>query len=98
MESFCLCGPMSVESLGGSRYFLLFTDDYSRISWLYFLKFKSETFGNFKKFKSFVERQNGCRLKTLWTDRGGELMSKEFSSFCEENGIHRELTAPFTPE
>jgi len=83
-----LCGPMSVESLGGSRYFLLFTDDYSRMSWIYFLKFKSETFDNFKKFKSFVERQSGCRLKTLRTDRGGEFMSKEFSSFCEEHGIH----------
>lgn len=31
-----LCGPMSVESLGGSRYFLLFTKDYSRMSWVYF--------------------------------------------------------------
>jgi len=92
-----LCGPMSVESLGGSRYFLLFTDDYSHMSWIYFLKFKSETFDNFKKFKSFVERQSGCRLKTLRTDKGGEFMSKEFSSFCEENGIHRELIAPYTP-
>lgn len=36
-----LCGPMSIESLGGSRYFLLFIDDYSRMSWIYFLKFKS---------------------------------------------------------
>ena len=27
-----VCGLMSVESLGGSRYFLLFTDDYSRMS------------------------------------------------------------------
>ncbi|XP_016556910.1 uncharacterized protein LOC107856406 [Capsicum annuum] len=50
------------------------------------------------KFKSFVERQSGCRLKTLWTNRGGEFISKEFSSFCEENKIHRELTTPFTSE
>lgn len=27
-----LCGPMSVESTGGSKYFSLFTDDYSRLS------------------------------------------------------------------
>ena len=92
-----LCGPMSVESLGGSRYFLLFTDDYSRMSWVYFLKYKSETFENFKKFKSFVEKQSGCQIKTLRTDRGGEFTSKEFNNFCEVCGIHRELTAPYSP-
>lgn len=62
------------------------------------MKFKSETFENFKKFKSFVEKQSGCRIKSLRTDRGGEFMSNEFSSFYEENGIHRELTSPYTPE
>lgn len=51
-----LCGPMQTESCGGSRYFLLFTD-YSRMSWVYFLKFKSETFEAFKKFKALVEKQ-----------------------------------------
>ncbi|GJV30171.1 retrovirus-related pol polyprotein from transposon TNT 1-94 [Tanacetum coccineum] len=52
-----LCGPMSVDSIGGSRYFLLFIDDYSRMSWVYFLKNKSEAFDYFKKFKSYVEKQ-----------------------------------------
>ena len=46
-----LCGPMSVESFGGSKYFLMFTDDYSRMSWLYFLKFKSKTFDYFKNLR-----------------------------------------------
>lgn len=68
------------------------------MSWIYFLEFKSEMFDNFKKFKSFVERQSGCRLKTLQTNRGGELMSKELCFFCEDNGINRELIAPYTLE
>lgn len=37
-----LCCPMSTESFGGSRYFPLITDDFSRMSWVYFLKYKSE--------------------------------------------------------
>ncbi|XP_015078146.1 uncharacterized protein LOC107021946 [Solanum pennellii] len=45
-----------------------------------------------------VMRQSGCRLKTHRTDRGAEFMAKEFSSFCEENGIHKDLTTPYTPE
>ena len=91
-------GPMNTKSFGGSQYFLLFTDDYSRMSWVYFLKLKSETFDNFWKFKALVERQSGRYIKALRTDRGGEFLSNEFSSFCEENGIHKELTAPYTPE
>ena len=62
------------------------------------MKFKSETFDNFKKFKSFVERQNGCRLKTLQTDRCGEFLSIEFIFFYEEKEIDRELTSPYTQE
>ena len=93
-----VCGPMSVESLGGSRYFLLFTDDYNRMSWVYFLKLKSEAFENFKQFKDLVEKQSGCPLKTLRSDRGGEFTSNAFAIFCKRNGIHRELTAPYKPQ
>ncbi|KAJ0094031.1 hypothetical protein Patl1_27066 [Pistacia atlantica] len=93
-----LCGPMQTKSFGGSRYFLLFTDDYSRMSWVYFLQFKSETFENFKKFKAHVEKQSGKCIKVLCTDRGGEFLSHEFIQFCEEQGLHRELTVPSTPE
>ncbi|XXG60383.1 hypothetical protein AAC387_Pa04g2305 [Persea americana] len=49
-----LCGPMQTESLGGSKYFFLITDDYSRFSWVYFLNAKAEAFENFKKFKALV--------------------------------------------
>jgi hypothetical protein len=44
-----LCGPLET-SLGGCKYFLLFIDDYSRMTWVYFLKEKSETFERFKVF------------------------------------------------
>ena len=46
-----LRGPMSTKSPSGSQFFLPFTDDFSRMSWLYFLENKSEAFGSFKKFK-----------------------------------------------
>lgn len=54
-----LCGPMQTESLGGSQFFLMFTDDYTCMSWVYFLKYKSQAFENFMKFKAFVEKQSG---------------------------------------
>ncbi|KAL4312806.1 hypothetical protein GQ457_01G025220 [Hibiscus cannabinus] len=93
-----LCGPIQTEPLGGSHYFLLFTDDYSRMSWVYFLTNKSETFENFQRFKAMVEKQSNNHIKILRTNRGGEFMSNIFNFFCEENGIKRELTTPYTPE
>lgn len=93
-----LCGPMETASIGGSRYFLLFTDDCSRMSWIFFLEKKSETFQSFKKFKAAVEKKSERHIKVLRTDRGGEFLSKEFVGFCEAEGIHHELTTPYTPE
>jgi hypothetical protein len=39
-----VCGPMQVASLGGSRYFVSFTDDYSKWSEIFCMKMKSERF------------------------------------------------------
>jgi hypothetical protein len=68
------------------------------MSWVYFLQSKGEAFRSFKVFKAFVEKQSEKKLKVLRTDRGGEFLSKEFINFCENEGIHHELTTPYTPE
>lgn len=60
--------------------------------------FKSENFENFKKFKPLVENESGRKIKSLYSDRDGEFLSKEFNIFCDENRIHRKLTAPYTPK
>ena len=78
-----LCGPIAVESFSESRYFLLFTDDYNHVSWIYFLKHKSETFENFEKFKAFVEKQSGYQVKTLRTDRSGEFFQVYSTNFVK---------------
>lgn len=38
------------------------------------------------------------KSKHLWADHGGEFLSKEFTQFCENEGIERHLTAPYTPQ
>lgn len=72
---------MRAESFGGTRYFLLFTDEYNRISWVYVLQLKSATFEAFKKFKVFVEKQSEKCIKVLRADRGDEFMYQEFNLF-----------------
>eukprot|EP00253_Pinus_taeda_P025292 PITA_25292 len=93
-----LYGPMQAPSLGGNQYFLTFIDDFTRKTWVYFLKNKSEVFEKFRNFKALVENQSGLHIKVLRTDRGGEYISKEFLRFCRENGIHKQFTARYTPQ
>ncbi|RVW71220.1 Retrovirus-related Pol polyprotein from transposon TNT 1-94 [Vitis vinifera] len=73
-----ICGPMSIPSQGNNKYFVLFIDDFTRMTWVFFMKQKSEVFSIFKKFKSFVEKQSGCYIKTLRSDKGMEYTSSQF--------------------
>jgi hypothetical protein len=93
-----VCGPMPVKSLGGSLYYVIFIDDYSRKTWLYLLKTKDEVFNKFQEFKAEIENLTNKKIKTLRTDNGGEYTSKEFVAFCKSAGIRRELTVPHNPQ
>eukprot|EP00253_Pinus_taeda_P005116 PITA_05116 len=93
-----VCGSMQVPSLGGNRYVLTFIDDYTRKTWVYMLKEKSEVFEKFRHFKTLVEKQCGHYIKVLFTDRGGEYISQDFLRFCRENGIQKQFTARYTPQ
>ena len=73
-----VCGPMSVNSIGGSRYFVTFTDDYTRYTYIYFVKHKNEVLAKFKEFVNMVKNCTGKNVKTFRTDNGGEYCSKEF--------------------
>jgi hypothetical protein len=91
-------GPMSVPSLGKSVYYVSFIDDFSRNTWIYFLRKKFEVFDRFKEFKALVENQTEKRIKVLRTDNGGEFCGNEFEEFCKKCGIARQKTTPYTPQ
>lgn len=93
-----ICGPITPVSFSGRRYFISFIDDFSRKTWVYFLKEKSEAFEVFKKFKVMVEKATGRHIKAIRSDRGGEYTSIAFVKYCEEQGIRKFLTAPYTPQ
>jgi transposase InsO family protein len=92
-----LCGPSRKEGTGKENYFMSIIDDYSRLTWVSFLKEKFEALEKFKVFKALTENQTGKRLKAVRSDRGGEFSSGNFKEFCDKNGIKREYTIPRTP-
>nr|GEV90615.1 retrovirus-related Pol polyprotein from transposon TNT 1-94 [Tanacetum cinerariifolium] len=93
-----LCGPITPSSHGKNHYFILFIDDFPRKTLVYFLKEKSQAFKAFKTFKAMVENNKGLKIKSMRSNRGGEFLSKEFNKFCEENGIRKFLTAPYSSQ
>ena len=48
-------GPMKVPSMGKFVYYVSFIDDFSRNTWIYFLRNKSEVLDKFKEFKALME-------------------------------------------
>jgi hypothetical protein len=64
--------PVPVPSLGKSVYYVSFIDDFSRNTWIYFLRKISEVFDKFKESKDLVENQIEKKIKVSRTDNGGE--------------------------
>ena len=107
-------GPMETPSLGGSKYFVTFIDDFSKWIVMYTMRRKSDTFKCFKKYHAFAEKHTGSKIslfnvikcsmkskeeiKALRTDNGGEYLSNEFKTYLETHGIHHQLTVAYTPQ
>ena len=70
-----LWGPALVLSSQGYRYYVSFVDDFTRFTWIFPLKTKSETLPIFKIFKTQIEKQLNRSIKCLQSDWGGEFRS-----------------------
>ena len=91
-------GPTPITSTFGYKYYVIFVYDYTRFTWLFLLKHKSEVFTVFLHFKAFVENQFESIIKILRTDDEGEYMSNQFKSFCLDHGIQHQLSCLYTPQ
>ncbi|KAL6342265.1 hypothetical protein AAG906_006890 [Vitis piasezkii] len=100
-------GPYSIPTINGHKYFISFIDDFSRYSYVYLIREKSEALDVFKIYKVEVENQLNQRIKSVRSDRGGEYYGRfiesgqhlsVFALFLREHGIIANYTMPGTPE
>jgi len=84
-----------ITSHSGYVYYVSFIDAYPRFTWIYPLKYKSETLSVFQHFKSVVELQLSAKIKSIQLDWGGEYRS--FTSFLATHGITQTHLSPHTP-
>jgi transposase InsO family protein len=93
-----LCGPITLATPSGNKYFLLLVDDLSRYMWLRLLSSKDQASSVIKNFHAAVEVETGKKMKVMRTDHGGEFTSVEFSQYCAEHDVQCQLTAPYSPQ
>jgi len=93
-----LFGPVTTESLYGSKYGLVIVDDYSRWTWVKFLRSKDCAFDVFSSFCTQIQSEKEMKILKVRSDHGGEFENEPFESFCEKHGIIHEFSFPRTPQ
>ncbi|KAJ1523108.1 hypothetical protein ONE63_001001 [Megalurothrips usitatus] len=90
-------GPIKPKSLGGGRYFVSFTDDFSNYTTVEVMKKKNEVFKLFKKYQNRVELQHERKIVEFQSDNGTEYVNEDFKEHFENCGIFHRRTVPGTP-
>ncbi|GKA13919.1 retrovirus-related pol polyprotein from transposon TNT 1-94 [Tanacetum coccineum] len=79
-----LFGPVTPRSINHEKYTLVIVDEYSRYTWVYFLKKKSQAPETIMSFIRRVENQNDIKVKQLRTDNGTKFKNSILVNFCDE--------------
>nr|GEZ34687.1 hypothetical protein [Tanacetum cinerariifolium] len=82
-----LCGPMRVESVNGKKYILVIMDDYSRFTWVKFLRSKDETPDFIIKFLKMIQVRLKVPVRRIRTDNGTEFVNHTLRDYYEAVGI-----------
>nr|CAN81263.1 hypothetical protein VITISV_028698 [Vitis vinifera] len=91
-------GPSKVSTLSGSRWFVTFIDDCTRMTWLCSMKTKDEVNLLFQKFHKMIETQYNAKVRVLRSDNGGEYQSFYLQKYLEGHGIIHQTTCSNTPQ
>ncbi|KAK1602682.1 hypothetical protein QYE76_007859 [Lolium multiflorum] len=79
-----LFGPVTHASLGAKKHCLVIVDDYSRYTWVYFLKTKDETQQIFIDFATEVQRQHNLLIMAIRSDNGSEFKNYTLNDFLSD--------------
>lgn len=78
---------VNIPSYTGEHYFLAIVDDYLRATWVYLMKYKSDTYSYLTNFCTMVHTQFGLKVRHIRPDKGLEFTSKLMQEFFHKHGI-----------
>jgi transposase InsO family protein len=91
-------GPSPIISKAGYRWYIIFVDDFSRLTWLYLLKTKEHVKEIFRIFITMIRTQFEKNIKVIRSDNGTEYMNREVQEILQNNGIVHETSCVGTPQ
>ena len=93
-----VCGPITPPTINNKNYFVLFVDEFTHYCVTYLITYKSDVFNVFKDYVAKSEAHFNLKIVNLYSDNGGEYLSKEMKDYCVQKGISYHLTVPRTPQ
>ena len=91
-------GPSPREDIHGYRWFLICTDDYSRFTWLFLMKSKTEVTKQIKVLCNMIKCQFKEKVQGIRSDNARDFLNKELREFFDMEGIRHETSCPYTPQ
>nr|GEU28802.1 integrase, catalytic region, zinc finger, CCHC-type, peptidase aspartic, catalytic [Tanacetum cinerariifolium] len=85
-----LCGTMCVTSVNGKKYILVIVDDYSRFTWVKYLRSKDEAPDIIIKFLKMIQLRLKTPVRRIKTDNGTEFVNQTLHEYYEKVGISHE--------
>jgi len=91
-------GPYRVCNHDGSRFFLTLVDDYTRMTWIFLLKLKSDVIVVLKQFIPLIQHQFGATVKVFRSDNGSEFFNSDCDALFNSCGIIHQSSCVYTPQ
>ncbi|GJR59899.1 integrase, catalytic region, zinc finger, CCHC-type containing protein [Tanacetum coccineum] len=91
-------GPMRVESINGKRYVMVIVDDYSRYTWVHFLRSKDEAPEEIKTFLNKITVLLQAPVIVVRTDNGTEFKNQVLKEYFDSVGISHQASSVRTPQ
>ncbi|KAI3681723.1 hypothetical protein L6452_36527 [Arctium lappa] len=93
-----LFGPVNIQSIAGKKYTFVIIDEYSRYTWVIFLRCKSDTPEELISFVKKMEVLNNLTVRSIRSDHGTEFKNSSLNNFFENKGISHNFSSVRTPQ
>ncbi|RVW93875.1 Retrovirus-related Pol polyprotein from transposon TNT 1-94 [Vitis vinifera] len=91
-------GPSRIKNISGTRWFVTFVDDHTRVTWVFLMKEKSEVGHIFQTFNLMVQNQFNSKIQVLKSDNAKEYFTSSLSTYFQNHGIIHISSCVDTPQ